>query len=90
MDQAHMPEIIGHLVDEIGATQGPVGHRICNILFAKLADRIRIQLRQNAGIARVIKIEFAALQFMHDTLDIGQFLCAFNHAVRREDLFNQR
>ena len=61
MDQADMPEIIRHFIDEIGAAYNPVGQGVGDILFTKPADGCFIKLWQHTRVTRIVEIEFAPL-----------------------------
>src|SRR6266404_5100429 len=70
-DQAEMPEIIRHLVDEEGLVR-PVDTRLAEVFAAQRAKILRRHLPENPWVARILVVHVAPLQFQHHARNIGE------------------
>ena len=89
VDQAHVPEVVWHLVDEKGLAAA-IDTRAGEVLLAELEEFIRAESREDPRIARIVSLGPEAPQAGDDLLHVRQFLRAFHLRVRGEDLLEQR
>ena len=90
MDEANMPEVIRHFIDEIGRAQFSVYHRVADIGFAEFGQFLMRQFGKIGRIFRLLINPPTAAQFMRERKNIGQFHRALNLTVRRQNLLQQR
>src|SRR6516162_2432430 len=89
VDQADVPEVVRHLVDEEGLA-GTIDARAGKVFLAELAEILRRERREHARVARIILLGAEAPQAAHDLLHVRQLLGAFDLRVRGQDLLEQR
>ena len=65
-----MPEIVGHLVDEVGRTL-TVYRGVTNKLLTQCAKLLALQFLKNIGISVVRSELFATAEFMRHGQDVG-------------------
>ena len=84
-----MPEVVRHLVDEerlAGAVDPGVGE-----IFLAQPQKLRgASAPPGRPDSADCRSGLAALQFVHDALDVGQLLRALDLRMRRQDLLEQR
>src|SRR5208283_3866368 len=89
MDESDMPEVIGHLIDEMRLA-GPIGTGIGEISLPKAPELLLLEARENRRVARIAIFAVAAHQFRDETRYVRQFERALDSGVRGKDLFEQR
>ena len=88
MNEPDVPEIVGHLVDEIRPFR-PVEPGVGQIFSAERQAVLRGQQFQRAGIENRCPLPVGALHPQHDALDVGQFVGALHLGMGGQDLFQQ-
>src|SRR5258708_15272414 len=82
MNQADVPEVVRHLVDEEGLI-GAVDARFAQVLLTQAQKLLGTQVPQHSRIARIRGAGFfTALQFVHDSLDVRKLVRAFDACMR--------
>ena len=89
MDEADVPEIVGHLVDETRLAHA-VHPGLSKVLLAHALEVRRIQVTEHAGVARTRVGRFPALQLLGQARNLGQLRRAFHLRVRGQNLLEER
>src|ERR1700686_1988803 len=88
VDQAEVPEVVRHLVDEEGLA-GAEHPRVLGVLLAEGPQLIRVEPRQHRRVARPRFVGLASLQVVHEPRDVRELHRALHQRVRGEYLFDQ-
>ena len=89
MNQADVPEIVRHLVDEEGPTVAAIDAGLGQKTLAHGADLRRRQPMGRLGLNRQAARRIAPEQFAGVTADLGQLLRPLHLGMRGQDLFDQ-
>ncbi len=90
VDQADMPEVVRHLVDEEGTAQPAIGAGLAQEALAEPTRLLGGQPRQGLRIQRQATVRIAAAQLAGVAADFGQLLRALDAGMRGQDLLDQR
>src|ERR1700681_964113 len=88
VDQAEVPEVVWHLVDEerLARAEHP---RVLEVLLAEGPQLIRAELRQHARVVRFRLIVLPSLQVVDQPRDLRELHGAFHLRMRGQNLFDQ-
>src|SRR5262249_40929711 len=89
MNQADVPEVVRHLVDE-ERLAGAEHLRVREVLLAVAAQIFERQLVEHVRIARRLAQLLSAVEPMDETRNIRELHRALDLRVRRQDLLEQR
>src|SRR5215831_3267326 len=73
VDQAYVPEVVRHLVDET-RPPAPIDTRLVQVAAPKAFEQERVQARQQIRVARTAAVWSLSLQFRDDSRNVVQFL----------------